>query len=324
MNVDELNVDLVRFKKRKPVKVGMYLIFTLLGLYGGVFLSLNLLHSHPLILIVTVPMTTIGMCQSYVLLHDCGHKSLFAKPNWNQGVGHIMGFGILIPHSLWQFIHDAHHRNVGNLEQRAFNPEIWTLTKKEYQETGMLKRLAYRFMRSRWTRFTLTPTVNLGLMFRLVSKKFSWAANISVIIHDILYVVLVLILLKYYTGFELIMSIYLPLVLFYFIASYTFYAQHQFENTYWEHEQQWNYQKASFYGASCIEAPLWFRFLTGNVVYHNLHHLQSGIPFYQLHDAHQELKRHYNYQTYGLSEIWDMLDCKLWDEELKKLVPYPD
>ena len=88
-------------------------------------------------------------------------------------------------------------------------------------------------------------------------------------------------------------------------------------------EPEWDYAKASFLGASCIEAPKWYRFLTGNVIYHNLHHLQSGIPFYQLHKAHLFLKSKYHYPCYTLRQVWKMLDAKVWDEEQKRLVPFP-
>ncbi len=321
--IKAIQQDLLLFRKRKIGFVWFQVVLTLGGLYGSIFWGFFAFDNHPLTTVISVPLTTVFMCRSYVLLHDCGHRSLFKSSKLNELVGHLMGFGILIPHSLWQFIHDSHHKNVGNLEQRAFNPEIWTLTKKEFMAAGFWKRTAYRFMRSRWTRFSLTPTVNLGLMFRLVSTKFSRAANTSVIVHDIAYGVIVYNLLQVFPWFQCLILLYFPLVLFYFIASYTFYAQHQFENTYWESASEWDYAKASFLGASCIEAPKWYRFLTGNVIYHNLHHLQSGIPFYQLHKAHLFLKSKYHYPCYTLRQVWKMLDAKVWDEEQKRLVPFP-
>ena len=321
--IEAVEQDLLAFKNKRIGYVWLHVTMTLMGLYASIIMSFWGVYHLPILLILSIPITSIFMCRSYVLLHDCGHMSLFRKPMVNHVVGHILGFGILIPHSLWRYIHDAHHKNVGNLELRAFNPEIWTMTLKEYQASGPFKRAAYRFLRSKWTRFTITPTINLGLIFRLVSRKFNTAANVSVLIHDVAYVFIVLVLLKFHAVSVLLVLIYLPLVLFYFVASFTFYAQHQFENTYWENGDNWDYQKASFLGASCIEAPSWFRFLTGNIVYHNLHHLQAGIPFYQLHKAHLQLKQKYSYPCFTLSDVWKMLDFKVWDEEKKRLVPYP-
>lgn len=322
--INDIERELLAFKPKRLGFVWVHVVLSLVGLYGGILMSFWGVYHLPFMLILTIPITSIFMCRSYVLLHDCGHMSLFRSPFLNHAIGHILGFGILIPHSLWRYIHDAHHKNVGNLEQRAFNPEIWTMTLREYQASGPFKRAAYRFMRSKWTRFTITPTINLGLIFRLVSRKFNTAANVSVLIHDVAYILIVLFLVKFHAFSVLLVVIYLPLVLFYFVASFTFYAQHQFENTYWENEHDWDYQKASFLGASCIEAPRWFRFLTGNIVYHNLHHLQAGIPFYQLHKAHELLKQKYSYPCYTLRDVWKMLDFKVWDEEKKRLVTYPN
>jgi omega-6 fatty acid desaturase (delta-12 desaturase) len=274
-------------------------------------------------LFVSIPISTLFMCRSYVIEHDCGHGSFYRTETSNFIAGTLMGFGILIPYSLWKFIHHSHHMHVGNLDQRGLNPEIWTMTVQEYQSSPLLKRLAYRFMRSKFTRFTIVPSINLGLVFRFMHPKFNWKANVSVLVHDLIYVFLLWKLSSYLSWTELMVIFYVPLVLFYFVASYTFYAQHQFEETYWENDSDWNYQKASFHGATFIAAPKWYCWLTGNVVYHNIHHLMSGIPFYQLPAAAKALGQTIPYRLIPLSEVWGMLSLKVWDEEQKKLVPFP-
>jgi omega-6 fatty acid desaturase (delta-12 desaturase) len=113
-------------------------------------------------LFVSIPINTLFMCRSYVIEHDCGHGSFYRTETSNFIAGTLMGFGILIPYSLWKFIHHSHHMHVGNLDQRGLNPEIWTMTVQEYQSSPLLKRLAYRFMRSKFTRFTIVPSINLA------------------------------------------------------------------------------------------------------------------------------------------------------------------
>lgn len=311
------------FSSKNISKANVHFILTISGLWLSIFGSYYFASIIPGLLFLTIPATAVFMCRSFVLLHDCGHGSYYRRPFFNHLIGNIAGFGILIPYSLWKYIHESHHQNVGNLDKRYLNPEIWTMTLKEYQESKFAVRIAYRFMRSKFMRFTITPTINLGLMFRLVLSRFSRNANLSVIVHDILYVILVWKCLSFMSIGFLLLIFYFPLVLFYFIASYTFYAQHQFEDTYWENESDWNYLDASYHGATCLEVPAWYRFLTGNVVYHNLHHLMSGIPFYNLHKAHLALKDQLNYNIITLSEVQRLLNYKVWDEEQKKLVPFP-
>jgi omega-6 fatty acid desaturase (delta-12 desaturase) len=300
-----------------------YFFSTLTLLWSSLFLSYYFIQHAPWALILTIPISTIFMCRSYVIEHDCGHGSFYRRETANSIAGNFMGFGILIPYSLWKYIHHSHHMNVGNLDKRSFNPEIWTMTVKEYHQSPAIKQLAYRFMRSKFTRFTLTPTLNLGLMFRFVHPRFNWKANVSVVVHDLLYILILWKLHTFISWSELILIFYTPLVIFYFVASYTFYAQHQFEETYWEKDEQWSYQEASFYGSTFIAAPKWYCWLTGNVVFHNLHHLMSGIPFYRLGEAKESFGQTIPYRLIPLKEVWKMLSLKVWDEQKKKLVPIP-
>lgn len=320
---EQATTILKKFTEKNIPKAHLLFLSTLGFLWGGLYLSHYFYHHFYWGLILSIPICAAFMCRSYVIEHDCGHGSFYRTETGNFIAGNLMGFGILIPYSLWKFIHHSHHLHVGNLDQRGINPEIWTMTVSEYASAPTLKKIAYRFMRSKFTRFTITPTINLGLVFRLIHPKFNWKANLSVIIHDVLYVFIIWKLSTILSWTELIVIFYVPLVLFYFIASYTFYAQHQFEDTYWEKDASWDYQKASFQGATFIAAPAWYRWLTGNVVYHNIHHLMSGIPFYHLPLAAKALGQTIPYRLIPLSEVWDMLDLKIWDEQQKKLVPIP-
>jgi omega-6 fatty acid desaturase (delta-12 desaturase) len=54
-----------------------------------------------------------ALVQWFVLLHECGHGTLFATRRWNTFVGHVAGLFALIPFGVWQRIHGRHHRWTG-------------------------------------------------------------------------------------------------------------------------------------------------------------------------------------------------------------------
>jgi fatty acid desaturase len=54
-----------------------------------------------------------ALVQWFVLLHECGHGTLFASRRWNVIVGHLAGACSLIPFGIWQRIHARHHRWTG-------------------------------------------------------------------------------------------------------------------------------------------------------------------------------------------------------------------
>jgi omega-6 fatty acid desaturase (delta-12 desaturase) len=49
----------------------------------------------------------------FVLLHECGHRSLFASRSMNQGAGMVSAFMALIPATTWRHVHAYHHTWTG-------------------------------------------------------------------------------------------------------------------------------------------------------------------------------------------------------------------
>ena len=312
------------FAKKDIRKANFEFGFTVITLWTSILTSFYFFKDMPLILWVTVPITTMFMCRSFVIEHDCGHQSFYRTKRMNAIAGNILGFGVLIPYDMWKFIHHSHHMHVGNLDKRDLNPEIWTLTVNEYKNANIFKKMTYKFIRSRFSRFVVAPTIIYGIIFRLVSPKFSRNANISVIIHDIIYAGIFWFLLSLVPFSQIFLIIILPLILFYSIVSYTFYAQHQFEDTYWETDENWDYKDATFKGSTYLLAPKWFNWLSGNVGYHNVHHLISTIPHYRLSEAQASLGNSMEFKPISICKVWDLLGMKLWDEKKKKLVRFKD
>ena len=51
-----------------------------------------------------------SMYQAFVILHDCGHGSLFANRRANHLVGLVAGAACLMPFFPWKDLHRIHHR----------------------------------------------------------------------------------------------------------------------------------------------------------------------------------------------------------------------
>ena len=130
--------------------------------------------------------------------------------------------------------------------------------------------------------------------------------------------------LIWFIGWQSFLALALPVVM---IASsvgvWLFYIQHQFEDTVWEKEEHWDRKTSALYGSSYYALPKILQWFTGNIGIHHVHHLCSAIPNYRLQeclDDAPELKE-INYLTLRDSLAYATL--ALWDEELKKLVPFP-
>ena len=60
------------------------------------------------------------------------------------------------------------------------------------------------------------------------------------------------------------------------------YVQHQFENTYWERQPDWDYYDAALKGSSHLVLPAPLEWLTARIGLHHVHHLSPRIPNYRL------------------------------------------
>lgn len=55
----------------------------------------------------------VGFAQSFVVIHEAGHRTMFYSRRLNDAVGVVAGFFALIPYATWQPVHNRHHRYTG-------------------------------------------------------------------------------------------------------------------------------------------------------------------------------------------------------------------
>ena len=295
--------------------------FTVLCHLFLVFASAYCYTIHPwLSTLFWVPIAFF-LCRFFVIEHDCGHFSFFTKRSHNSFAGTILGFFTMIPSTLWNHIHNVHHGLVGNLSERRTNPELWTMTVKEYQRSSVFKKLAYRFMRSYFMRLLVTPALWI-LAPRIPMPHLGWKILTSVIVHNIIYgfILYFIIVNSYFLAFAMVYLV--PLYMFNFLASVLFYVQHQYEDTSWEDKEEWDLYKASIEGSSYLKTGKLMGWVSGNVGCHHVHHLNTKIPSYNLPNATDDVNRHLDIVPIYLKELFHHLDCVLWDEESRKLISF--
>ena len=101
-----------------------------------------------------------------------------------------------------------------------------------------------------------------------------------------------------------------------------FYVQHQFENTYWERDPQWEYPQAALAGSSYYRLPKWLQWFSGSIGFHHIHHLSSKVPNYNLEACHRSNAMFQAVPTLTLKSSLRALSLRLWDEERHRLVGY--
>ncbi|MBC7312396.1 MAG: fatty acid desaturase [Rhizobium sp.] len=283
---------------------------------------LSLVNGVWLGLIAIVP-AGFFLLRLFMIQHDCGHGSFFARRGLDDWTGRLIGVLTLTPYGYWRRAHAAHHASAGNLDERGIG-DITTLTLEEYRALSPRGRLGYRLYRHPAVMFGIGPAFLFLFKQRLPFGMMKDGAQpwISTMGTN-LGIAVVSALMIWAVGLVPFLVIHLPIVL---IAGATgiwlFYVQHQFEETHWSKGDDWQFPKAALHGASHYDLPLALRWLTGNIGIHHVHHLASRIPYYRLPEV---LRDHPQLAGIGRITLRDSFACvklALWDEKRGRLLSF--
>src|SRR5579863_4583637 len=275
-----------------------------------------------LCLLLAVPAAGF-LVRLFMIQHDCGHGSFFRRRRANDWVGRAVGVLTLTPYDFWRHSHALHHANSGNLDHRGFG-DVDTLTVREFLALPRWRRLQYRLYRHPIVMFGIGPAYLFILRHRLPVglMRSSWQFWLSAMATNLAIAGLVAMMI-WLVGIGPFLLVQLPITLLAgSIGVWLFYVQHQFEDTFWAHDEGWNFHEAALHGSSHYVLPSVLRWFTANIGVHHVHHLCSRIPYYRLP---QVLRDHPQLAAVARLTLFQSLRCVrmvLWDEKRQRLISF--
>lgn len=258
----------------------------------------------------------------FVIQHDCGHGSFFNNRDLSDWLGRALGVLTLTPYDVWRRTHSIHHSGAGNLARRGIG-DVYTMTVAEYQDLSAMNRFKYRLYRNPIILFGLGPgylfllqnRLPLGLMNNARYWVSAMGTNIALIVG--------LGVILYLGGIMPILLIFLPSTLLAATAGmWLFYVQHQFEETHWDAEEEWQVHDAALKGSSHYVMPAVLQWMSANIGIHHVHHLYSRIPFYRLPEVLRDHAELADGNRLTIRESIGAMRLKLWDEQSKRLLSF--
>lgn len=273
-------------------------------------------------LLIAIPASGF-LVRLFMIQHDCSHGAFFARKWHNDWVGRVIGVITLTPHDYWRRSHAIHHATSGDLDRRGIG-DIDTLTVREYFTRSRWGRLRYRLYRNPVVLFGIAPFYLFFLQQRLPFGFFNagWRPWLSTQTTNggIALVVAVLIWLIGPAAFFLV---HLPIALLAgTFGVWLFYVQHQFEDTSWNNNSNWNLHEAALHGSSYYDLPPALRWFSANIGIHHVHHLCSRIPYYRLPAVLRDFPELQQVSRITLLQSFGCVRLVLWDEKLRMLVTY--
>ena len=257
----------------------------------------------------------------FIFFHDCCHESFFTSRTANRMVGYITGVLTFSPFEEWRRAHNVHHASAGDLDRRGTG-DVWTMTVKEYKNAPRSTRLKYRIYRNPFVMFVLGPAFLFLVSMRFPQKDSGKKERRSVWITNLLLIMLVSVM-GWALGFSDYLKIQLPIL---FVAGsvgiWLFYVQHQFEEVYWSHHENWDAVAAALKGSSYYKLPKVLQWLTGNIGLHHIHHLRPRIPNYHLQACYRAIPEMQQAPEITFVKSLKSMFLNLWDEETKRLISF--
>jgi len=289
-----------------------------LALVCVMYFSLSV--SYWITLALAIP-TAGFLIRNFIVFHDCGHGSFFKSRKANGIVGFFTALLTYMPSYYWSHEHAKHHANAGDLDHRGHG-DIWTLTVQEYLALPRWKRIGYRIYRNPFFLFGVAPLYLFLINYRYWRPGYNARARWSTVRTN-LALAAIFVAASLTIGIKAFLMIQLPIMFFAGAAGiWLFYVQHQFENTYWERHEGWDYVRHALEGSSFYKLPRILQWFSGNIGFHHVHHLSPRIPNYYLQKCHES---HPMFQTVKHVTLWTSmksLGYRLWDEDHKKLVGF--
>ena len=285
------------------------------GLFAGLQLPDNIITCF----------SCCGFCYQAVYYSARLRARVFFKTQKQNNVcGTLLSVITFTPYHYWRKKHAIHHKSAGNLQHRGIG-DVYTMTVKEYFQLSRWGKFKYRLYRNPLILFVVFPTILFLIVYRFPTPgvKNLRNYNLSVYITSLVIgaIIAFLILL---VGWKVFLLVQLPISI---ITSSTgvwlFFVQHQFEDTYWASEENWDFSSAALHGSSFYKLPKVLQWFTGNIGFHHIHHLSPRIPNYLLEKCQKE-----NPQFQETAKVLTLRTSlksvllTLWDENQKKLISF--
>lgn len=262
------------------------------------------------------------MVRTFITYHDYLHGSILHKSSVAWLLYHLYAAFALAPPRSWRGSHNYHHGHVGKIGASSIGA-FPVITTKMWRDASPAERASYRIQRHPLVVLFGYITIfitNICLLPLLREPIKYWDSALVLLAHGAL-----ISLLWIVCGFDVaFFSMLLPMTIASALGSYLFFAQHSFKRMRIISPESWTYYRAALESSSYMRLNKLMQWVTGNIGYHHIHHLNTRIPFYRLPEVMAALPELQSPVTTSLA-LRDILDCfnaSLWDEDLQRMVSY--
>eukprot|EP00761_Pharyngomonas_kirbyi_P011404 gb/GECH01011429.1/.p1 GENE.gb/GECH01011429.1/~~gb/GECH01011429.1/.p1 ORF type:complete len:350 (+),score=29.42 gb/GECH01011429.1/:1-1050(+) len=292
---------IAKYAKPDDTKAWFHLITSLVLLAGfwalGSNLPLDNYWGIPLFVVLAILAGGVRV-RIFILFHDMAHHNYFSSDTMNMIVATLIGVIDYTPYTGWKNGHDYHHRHSNKTDRKQYAQTApWDV--EQFSKAPTWVKMLYTFVYSKYTLFTLSPLLYFSLYNRMISVWYENLLQLAWIVcfwNPALFSTQVL-LFDVVSGWIAISS-----------GFFLFHVQHTFEGAYKSNSKSYDRFMNGMWGSSFLEVPWYLQFFTGRIEYHNIHHLNTKVPFYKLKECWDDGYEDYFKGTVSRLTLWEALN----------------
>jgi acyl-lipid omega-6 desaturase (Delta-12 desaturase) len=269
--------------------------------------------------------TLLGLvlARTYVLYHDHKHGALLRGSQLARLAFNIVGTLLLVPSAAWTHSHNYHHAHNSQIVGSHIG-SFPLMTVAMWKISTPWQRFRYAAARSSLLIAAGYMTVFFGgfCVVRFLRDRRHWDSLVAVVVHLSFIAILWAI-----GGFSAVWSfLLLPMTVAGALGAYLFYAQHNFVGMKLQSRESWDYVQAALVSSSFMRMGPLMNWMTANIGYHHIHHLNARIPFYRLPEAMAAIPELANPTVTSLHpvDVWRTLRLKLWDSDRDRMIHFSE
>jgi acyl-lipid omega-6 desaturase (Delta-12 desaturase) len=268
--------------------------------------------------------TGFVIVRQFVLFHDYMHGALLRGSKVARLILYPFAIHSMTPPRVWRETHNYHHAHTAQLVGSSIG-SFATMTTQQWQEATKAERARYKLIRHPLTVLFAYFTIfmlDMCVMSFLRSPRKRWDSALALAVN---WGATAFLLVKF--GFATFAFVwFVPLFVACAVGAYLFYAQHNFEGMIIQKREAWAYDRAALRSSSFMEMGPILSYLTANIGYHHVHHLNPAIPYYRLPEAMKATPELQHPMRVRLSPsvIAKTFELKLWDPQQGRMVGYAE
>jgi acyl-lipid omega-6 desaturase (Delta-12 desaturase) len=319
---------------------GALQLLSVIAPIAALWFVIRLASQGPLWLVVAATgCLSLFLLRGFVLMHDCGHESLFRSKRLNRAAGFLLGVLAGLPQPVWAENHRYHHVTNGNWAR--YRGPLNVACVSDYLAMSVGEKRRYRYSRH----ILMAPVA--GCLYFLVNPRLTWLrasvgllrrrgqagadastrpgpspAHYRHMTRNNVVLLAACGLMAWWIGPALFLACYVvggSLAGGYGLVLFT--VQHNFEHAYASPDAGWDRDHAALAGTSFLILPRWLNWITADAAYHHVHHLCASVPNYRLARCHRQHEALFaQVRRVSLFEIPGALKYVLWDLPACQLV----